>query len=506
MTRILIAECKQEVSTFNPDPTGYGDFIVRRGAEVTAYHRAVRYEVGGALAAFAAAGDVEAVPAYSALAITSGGLLAAADWRRLAGEFLAAVGAAPPVDGVYFCLHGAMAAEGEADPEGHLLAETRKILGEGIPIVISLDLHGILTDRMLRESDAVVPYHTYPHVDFFETGGRAARLLLRILREGAKPVTAKVNLPALVRGDELITATGRYGESIRLAQEFERRAGGLAAGVMIGNPFTDVPELQTCSVAVADGDPAAAAAAATAMAENFWSHHEHMRVPLVSLAEMTRRVLAHRGGTLALVDAADATSSGASGDGNAIVRALREAGYGGRLLAPIVDAPAVERAFAAGVGARIAVTVGGTRDRARFEPLPLAADVRMLSDGRVPSESFGGEWQAGRTAVLESGGLTLVVTSRAVHLYDRSLFYAHGQDPRRFDAVVVKSPHCQHHMYEAWCAGLIHVDAPGSTSANLPSLGHRRCPRPIFPLDADVSFAPVVRHFQRPRCRKPSSL
>jgi microcystin degradation protein MlrC len=117
----------------------------------------------------------------------------------------------------------------------------------------------------------------------------------------------------------------------------------------------------------------------------------------------------------------------------------------------------------------------------------------------VPSESFGGVWQAGRTAVLESGDTTLVVTSRAVHLYDRSLFYAHGQDPRRFDAVVVKSPHCQHHMYEAWCARLIHVDAPGATSANLRSLGHRRCPRPIFPLDADVPFTPAVRHFQRPR-------
>ncbi len=501
MTRILIAECKQEVSTFNPDPTGYDDFIVRRGAELFAYHRSVRYEVGGALAVLDTAPEVEAVPAYGALAITSGGVLSAVGWRRLADEFLGAVRAAPAVDGIYFCLHGAMASETEMDPEGYLLAETRRTLGEDVPIVVSLDLHGILTERMLKESDAVVPYHTYPHVDFYETGGRAARLLLRILREGARPATAKVNIPALVRGDELITATGRFGECIRLAQALERQPKGMAAGVFIGNPFTDVPELQTCSVALTDGDPEAAAVASVAMAENFWSHHEHMRVPLASVAEMVRQVLAHRGGTLALVDAADATSSGASGDSNVIVRALLEAGCRGRMLAPIVDAPAVERAFAAGVGSRIAVTVGGTRDPARFTPLPLEATVRMLSDGRVRSESFGGEWQAGRTAVLEAGGLTLVVTSRAVHLYDRSLFYAHGQDPRNFDVVVVKSPHCQHHMYEAWCARMIHVDAPGSTSANLPSLGHRRCARPVFPLDADVTFAPVVRHFQRPRYR-----
>ena len=73
---------------------------------------------------------------------------------------------------------------------GSLLQEARKILGERVPIVVSLDLHGILTDRMLEHADAVVVYHTYPHVDFFETGERAARLLLRIVAGEVKPVTA----------------------------------------------------------------------------------------------------------------------------------------------------------------------------------------------------------------------------------------------------------------------------------------------------------------------------
>ncbi|MBI3959449.1 MAG: M81 family metallopeptidase [Chloroflexi bacterium] len=57
------------------------------------------------------------------------------------------------MDAVYFSLHGAMTAANELDPEGYLLAETRKILGERIPIVISLDLHGILTQRMLAHTD-----------------------------------------------------------------------------------------------------------------------------------------------------------------------------------------------------------------------------------------------------------------------------------------------------------------------------------------------------------------
>ena len=39
-------------------------------------------------------------------------------------------------------------------------------------------------------------------------------------------------------------------------------------------------------------------------------------------------------GTVMMVDAADATSSGASGDSNAILWELRKQGYGGSVLAP----------------------------------------------------------------------------------------------------------------------------------------------------------------------------
>ncbi len=487
MPRVLIAECKQEVSTFNPHLSRGEDFVLRHGEEMLHYHRRVRNEVGGALAVFASEPGVAVVPAASAIAITSGGTLAAPDWHRLAGDWLTAIAAAGPVDAACFCLHGAMAAEDEPDPEGHLLAEARRHLGDRVPIVVSLDLHGVLTERMLEHSDAIVAYHTYPHVDFYETGARAARLLLRLQRGGVRPVTARVAIPALVRGEELLTATGRFGQCIARARTIENGPRGLSAGLFIANPFTDVPALQCTSFVVSDDDPALAEREALALAREFWAHHERMQVPLVSLAAAARIAAeaAGTGGTVALVDAADAPSSGASGDGNAILRALFETGYRGRVLAPIVDAPAVRHAFAAGIGATVTVPVGGTLDPARFAPLPITGTVRLLADGRFRSESFGEEWHAGPTAVLEGTGFIL----------------AHGQDPRQFDAVVVKSPYCQHHMFASWCSRLIDVDGPGSTSANLRRLGHTRCPRPIFPLDPDVPFAPRATLFHAPAAR-----
>jgi len=494
--RILVGECKQEVSTFNPAPSGYGDFVVLRGDELLRRPRDGQCELDGALEAFAGEPGVEVAPTYSARAITSGGLLPAPDFARIEAEFLGALRTAPAADACYLSLHGAMAAAGCDDPEGRLLAGARGILGEHLPIVVSLDLHGILTDAILTHADAVVVYHTYPHVDMAATGARAARLLLRVARGEVRPVTASVRVPVLARGDELITATGRVGHVIRRAQALEGAPGGLSAGMFWGNPFTDVLDLRSNSLCVTDGDPEAAAAGAEELARLFWEHHPWMRQALLPVDEAVRLTLAAREGTTVLMDAADAPSSGASGDGNTLVRALLEAGYGGTILAPIVDAPAAAAAFAAGVGAAVRVSVGGTLDPARFRPLSLEARVRLLADGRYRGEAWG-ESYAGPTAVLEAGNLTLVVTSRPVSLHDRGLFHAVGQNPRRFGAVVVKCPHCEPHMYAEWCAQLLNVDGPGATSANLPSLRHTRCARPVFPLDTEVPFEARVSLFRR---------
>lgn len=493
--RILLGECKQEVSSFNPALSHADDFAFSHGQEVIAVHQGAHSEMSGALGVFVARDDIALVPAYSARAITSGGTLAAADWRRIAGEFLDAVRQAPPVDAVYFSLHGAMAAEGEGDPEGYLLAETRKIVGERIPIVISLDLHGILTDRILEHTDALTAYHTYPHVDMYETGARAARLLLRIMDEGVRPATAVVKIPALVRGKELITETGLFGALVRRCEAIEASAGGFSAGMFIGNPFTDVPDLRSNSLVVTD-DPERSAREALQLAEDFWAMRERLHEDLTPLAEAVRLAQATTR-TVVMMDAADATSSGASGDSNAILRALMDANYTGTALIPIIDPRAAAAAFAAGVGNPVRTEVGGAFDPARFPPLAVEGRVHLLAEGRFIAEFNNMEADSGPTAVIKAGGYTLVLGSRPVNLHDRSFYFAHGQDPKQFDCVVVKSPHCKPHMYADWCARLINVDAPGSTSANLPSLGHTVCARPIFPLDADVTFTPRAQIFQR---------
>ena len=492
MPRILLAECKQEISSFNPIIGDYDNFTINRGPELLAYHQDKETELGGALHVFATDPEIETVPIYGARA-PSAGPLAQRDFDRIAAELLDAM--KPHVEGadaVFFAMHGAMGCTEELDPEGYLLQELRKLTGAQIPIVITQDLHGILTARMLEHTNGLAIYHTYPHVDFADTGRRAAELLLKILN-GAEPVVARVRVPALVRGDELITASGVYGESIRYAQALEQQPGILAAGMMIGNPFTDVPELCSQAIVVADGDEDVARNEALQMAADFWSRREKMQPALIDIEDAVARASDYDG-TVIFTDAADAPSSGATGDSNALVAALRDGGYRGKVLAPLVDAPAVYMAHDAGLGATIPVVLGGSLD-SRFPPLDLEVEVVQLGDGEYPSESWGTPEHAGHTAVLQCDNLTIVCVSRSVRFIDRSVFIAHDLDAKDYDLIVVKSPHCQWQFFDEWADANLNIDAPGSTSANLPTLGHSACQRPMYPLDPDVAFEPHAEIF-----------
>jgi microcystin degradation protein MlrC len=496
VSRILIVECMQEISSFNPVPAGYENFAVQRGEEI--YRQAgLNSGIGGALAEFRRAPGVETVPVYSARS-GSTGLLSAEGWAHLSQELVSAIAAnVGNIDGVYVSLHGAMGADGELDPEGFVLTEVRRLVGPDVPVVISLDLHGILTDRMLRMIDGLAIYHTYPHVDFADTGARAARLLLRLIERQTRTVIARVIIPALVRGDELITKSGCYGDLIRECQRIERDGTALAAGVMIGNPFTDVPELCSQVIVMTDGDEAAARRESVRLAEEFWPNRFRMQGKFISLERAIAQARTMTGPVL-FTDAADATSSGASGDSNLILRALQAAGYDKRVLAQIVDAPAAKAAHDSGVGAVIDVSLGGTQDPARFPPMTVRAEVTLLSNGRSKLETMGAALDAGPTAVLTfAPNFTVVVMSRSVSLFDRAMYYACGLDPRDFDLIVVKSPHTEYHMYDQWVEKNFNIDIPGATSANLPTLGHTICQRPMFPLDEIGAFTPAPRIYSR---------
>ena len=173
--KVLLAQFEQETSHFNPQATTREGFEVHRGQDLIDTLRGTHTYVAGGLDVFEEEG-IEVVPTWGGHSVTSGGPVVTADLDAMTAELLASVEAHADVDGAYIAFHGAMAGLDEPDPEGRILRRVRELLGAR-PIVCSFDLHGILTDRLVRLADVVVALHTYPHVDQRQTGQRAARCL-----------------------------------------------------------------------------------------------------------------------------------------------------------------------------------------------------------------------------------------------------------------------------------------------------------------------------------------
>ena len=288
MKRVMIGQFTQEKGSFNPKLSTYDDFNIFRGQEIIDRNRGRDSAMGGALEVFEERSDIEVVPTYAAGMVTTGGPVAAADTERMISELLAEVEASGEnIDGVYLCLHGAMAGVEEPDPEGCVVDGVRRVVGN-VPLTASMDLHGILTDRLVEGIDAISWLHTYPHIDGKQTGARAARNLLKMPDGDVKPTTARVKIPILARGNELITATGKFGEAIRKCQAIEAAPWGIAAGVNIGNPFTDVPDLRSNTLVTTDGDQERAEAEALELARFMWENREKWVADLMSMEEIVR--------------------------------------------------------------------------------------------------------------------------------------------------------------------------------------------------------------------------
>ena len=113
-----------------------------------------------------------------------------------------------------------MVTESFQDGEGELLRRIREVVGNELPIVISLDLHANITEQMVLLSSGICIYRTYPHIDMAETGGRAAILLKRLLNgkmlfKAFRQVPFLITLPAQHTGE--LGAMGYKYQFITLA-------------------------------------------------------------------------------------------------------------------------------------------------------------------------------------------------------------------------------------------------------------------------------------------------
>src|SRR5579875_1454876 len=268
--RIAIAGFMHESNTFHPQLTDRNAFLAGSftcGSEMLDEWRDAHHELGGFIEAAHMEG-FELVPLLMAWATPSGPVADAVFdeiteqlCRRLCNS---------QADGLLLALHGAMVTPAHWDADGEVLARLRHVVGPNLPIAVTLDLHGNISQRLVDHCDLAVAYRTCPHIDQRECGRRAASLLTRLLRGEIRPRQALAKPSLIVNIMAHDTSQPPLRPFMEAVRRLEERPGILAASLLPGFAYADVPQMGPSVLVVSDGDPQRAQRAADQLAEELW--------------------------------------------------------------------------------------------------------------------------------------------------------------------------------------------------------------------------------------------
>jgi microcystin degradation protein MlrC len=351
---------------------------------------------------------------------------------------------------------------------------------------------------MVAATDFLVAYRTNPHVDVYERGQEAAAGLLEMF-EGMRPQSFRVRLPLVAPSVTQLTADGYpYGDLIRLGQS---RIDDVVMNVSIlaGFAFGDTPKNGMTIVVTTRDDSNRARQLALELASAAWNDRHRYRPKMISLDAAVSRaqeVSADDSQPAVLfADPADNPGGGGRGNTTHILRAFLAAEVSGCTLAVFYDRAAVAAAFAAGVGAKLSITLNSEEDSSFSDRLDVEATVERLSDGVFIGEYgmvAGKTVTTGPTTVLVVGSIRVVVISNRQQCLSTDYLQAFGIEAAECRSIVVKSRgHFRAgflHLFEP--SQVFEIDVPGLTSPNLASFDWSYLPRPIFPLDEDAQWSP----------------
>ncbi|MCE9605242.1 MAG: M81 family metallopeptidase [Planctomycetia bacterium] len=487
--RIGILQLWQESNTFNPMSTTRSDFEafgVMRGAQLVE-QLAETNEPGGFIQSLRAWPERPEIVGLVRLPAWPSGRATAETFDWILAEIGSALDKAGPLDGVLFALHGALVADGHPDVEGEVLEEVRRRIGPQTPLVATYDLHANLTDRMVRNVEALVGFHTAPHIDVVETGKRGAAVLRKIMIDGARPTTTFIKIPMVVPAERANTqdsASVSFAFRQRL-QALEARPEILTASLATVQPWLDIPELGTAVLVTTTGDHQLAEREAAALANDVWAARRDYLPTLVSVAEGVREAHACTTGLVVLSDAADATTSGAPGDSTWCLKELLKRDWpNGGALVTFVAPEVVERAAALGIETTLKTSIGGRRDSHFSTPVEITAVVeRVFAAKFVLSGHLGVNLpiDMGRAVVLRVGDVRLVVTERSGPHFAPELFRAAGLDPFAARVLIAKSPCGFRAVYAARAAKIFSLQAPGCAPADFQNYPYTQRPAPLWP-------------------------
>lgn len=434
--RIAVAQFAHETVSFLPNETTLDDFVYpgspAKGEALLSSDP--KGYMGGFVKMAREFAEVELVGVESPLwpkTGTGSGWITHETYQTFVDKMIAGLKEGGPFDGLYLCLHGAMAVRDVPRPEADLARQLREVVGRGAFIAATFDLHGNEDEAFLEQADMAFAVKYFPHYDSYLQGERAARTLVRAIRGDYQPTHKTIKIPLLSPGVMQWTGAPPWMDLIQRALVWEAREIDVYVNILFGFPFADVPDVGMTVQVMTNDNPKLADEAARELAATIWRLREGLMrsTKLHSVADgvaLAKQAIVERKTPVVLADHSDR-----SGSATWLLREIIAQDLGNTLIATIADAKATARLKASGAkaGDVFDMEVGGLVDESAGEPVRIQGTVLTAVDGH------GQFWvcvRFGRNNVL-------VVSTYLVQITEPFSLKALGLDIGSFDVMAIKS-------------------------------------------------------------------
>jgi microcystin degradation protein MlrC len=483
--KIVVAMMMHETNTFSPVPTPLASFRPLAGQAAIEEFRDTNTQLGGFLHVAQEMGAEITVPI--AAGAHPSGYVERAAYEDMSAAIVGAI--RNGCDAAFLALHGAMVAEHLDDGEGELLRRIRAVAPR-LPIAVGLDFHAHMTAPMVEHATVIAGYRTYPHVDMGETAQRAGRTLARALRGEVAPAMVWGSRPMMT--STLVHTPSRQPMKDVMDMAIAAEASGavLNASVFGGFPHADIPHICCSSVIVCDRRTDRGRTLLDRLLDMAWERREAFLYKGAPLASQIAHARALGEGPIVLVDHGDNTASGGTQDVMSVIEEVLRQGLDDVVAGAICDPVSVERIIAAGTAAGVTLPLGGKVDMPQIglaaRPLTVTGKVTRITDGEfvvTGPMATGTRVRMGKTAVLDTGPMQIVISERRSEPFDLGVFTHCGIDPRRKRYVLIKSRQHFRAGFEPIARHIVLCDGEGVTSSDLRLFTYRNRRKPLYPFE-----------------------
>jgi len=473
--KVLVGCIYHESNTFNPFPTDLSDFVIIENNEMLNKIASVQ--------TFKNYG-FEVIPSIFASGLPSGTVKKKA-FFYIIEKVIKKLEKEPDINGIWFHLHGSMNVEDIGSGELTLLKTIREVVGNNVPISITLDIHANIPDELHKYANIIRSYRTVPHTDQKETEVITAKLLIDCIlnKRLYKPIYKK--LPFIIGGDTAIDSHEPLKSILKTLYEIESLPGIISVSFFIGFSWADTKNIGSSIIIIPDSckDAKLANRKVKELASYVDARKHEFNFQSLALEPhlAVEKALETSLSPVFISDTGDNTTGGAAGINTELLKIILNANNSKNkkiCIAAIYDEKAYEICSSHSLGDSVNVKVGIDYDK-YSESITLEGVLKAKGD----LLGFTSD-RVGQTCSLSIGGIDLVVANRAESFITKDHFKAAGLDINEYDFIVVKQGYLFPELSEMAVLNIFAL-TQGATYQHFYKLPFRHLPKDMYPFNND---------------------